>query len=1084
MKLRALLPLALSLACVSIFVPERSPERSQIQPTQPLPKPHAPAPGTNKIVEHHCGNHSCSHDSHTSQGLPTQPRRLVAWPDDVITTLIEQHPEKTAAIEHIREATSFENYAALSTDAAERLIRYSDGVLNRPLALSPFLCWSASVSPAERSAFEEVRSLAFTKQGSLPSAMPALQGDDRWGFTDPDGFTGGEGTPVTIYWSFVPDGTIVPDGNNATAPSDLIAKLNAAYGASPNPNDLTQAPWFPLFDNAFNFWAVTTGNVYIYEPNDDGLDLIDFNNFTSPRGQIGVRGDVRIGGTRIDGNSNVLAFNYFPDVGDMVIDSADSSNLGPGRENFFTNVIAHEHGHGMGLSHVCPVDRTKLMEPFASSSFVGPQFDDILTAQELYGDPLERQGNNKNNNTIATAHNLGLLNDSFNANNLSIANASDVDLFRFQLSGARDLSLTVSPTTQAAYLEGQQNNNGTCSSGTTFAPRTRQNLLVRVLAPDGITVLASSDSGGLGQTEQISNVQLSQANQNYYIEVTGGGENSGSVNNAQMYDIQLNLTDVSTIRLSNFTLTAESCIPANGSPAPGETVQAQVTITNTGTTTATNTSLTLNGSNDLSIDGDATQPVPDLAPNESTTVSYQFSLSGDCGDSETIQFQISSSIGSNALTQNLTLGVETNLFAENFDSTTLGQLPSPFSQSSSNSAANWSTSNSNAASTPNAARTKGSSSTNSAYLVAETLPTIQADSELRFDHSYAIETQFDGGVLEISINGGNWQEWTAAGGSFTQNGYDATISTNYNNPIGGQSAWTGNSGRFVTTIAQFPAAATEQNVQLRWHMASDSSIDSDGWAVDNITISGFECCEQTLPTLSITAIDPVAMEFDASDTGEFVITSSQAIGVDLEISYSISGTATNGDDFTPLAGTITLPANEDMASIILTAVSDSETEGAEEVILTLNSSPDYALATDQAKVIIEDLPFDNYRAENFGNAVENIADDEDFDFDGIANLLEYAFRLDPTQSTTLPIETELLEDGSMQLQLTYVEDTELADISYIVETISELGADNWTQAGVTIERGSTNDGLQTVTATITVSGDAKFMRIRVERITP
>ena len=1006
------------------------------------------------------------------------------WPESVIQTLLTQHPEHSAAIAHIQEATDFETYAALSEEAAKRLIRYSDGVLNRPLALSPFLCWSSSVSPAERSAFEEVRSLAFTKQGSLPTAMPALQGDDRWTFTDPDGFTGVEGTPVTIYWSFVPDGTIVPDGNDATAPSDLIAKLNAAYGASPKPNDLTQAPWFTLFENAFNFWAETTGNLYIYEPNDDGVDLIDLDNFTSLPGQIGVRGDVRIGGTRIDGNSNVLAFNYFPDVGDMIIDTDDSFNLGPGRENFFTNVIAHEHGHGLGMSHVCPVNRTKLMEPFASSSFIGPQFDDILTAQALYGDPFERHDNNKNNDSIATANNLGLLNDNFSVSDLSIANASDIDLFRFQINGARELSLTLSPTSHAAYLEGEQNSNGTCSSGTSFDPSTRQNLILRVLAPDGTTVLASSDSGGLGQPEQLTSVQLPQANQNYYIEITGGGENNSSVNNAQMYDLQLSLTNASPIQLSNFTITAESCIPANDSPDPDETVQAEVTITNTGTASSTGGSLTLTGSNDLNIQGEAILPVPNLGPGESTRLSYQFSLAGSCGDSETIQFTVNSSIGSNALTRNLTLGVETNLFAENFDSTTGGQLPTSFSQSSGNSSANWSTSNSTAASAPNAARTNASASTNSAYLVAETLPTIQADSKLRFDHSYDIETQFDGAVLEISINGGIWQEWTVAGGTFTQNGYDAVISTNYNNPIGGQFAWTGSSNGFVSTIAQFPSAAADQSVRLRWHMASDSSVDSDGWAVDNIRISGFVCCEQTLPTLSVTAIDPVAMEFDTSDTGEFVITSDQALGVDLDINYSLSGTATSGDDYTALSGTVTLPANQDMVSITLTAISDSDSEGDEEAILTLSSSIDYALGTSQAKVTIEDLPFDDYRAENFGSAVENIADDEDFDFDGIANLLEYAFRLDPTQSTTLPIETELLENGSTQLQLTYVEDTELADINYIVETISELGADNWTQAGVTIERGTTSDGLQTVTATITVSGDARFIRIRVERITP
>ena len=431
--------------------------------------------------------------------------------------------------------------------------------------------------------------------------MPALRGDYRWINTAVDGSTGARGRPITIYWSFVPDGTIVPDGNDAYLASDLIAKLNAAYGASPVPSDLRQAPWFTLFENAFGYWAAATGNLYIYEPNDDGAQMINPGDFSSPVGQVGVRGDVRIGGTRIDGNSNVLAFNYFPDIGDMVIDTDDSANLGPGQELFFTNVIAHEHGHGMGLGHVCPINETKLMEPYATTNFTGPQFDDILTAQELYGDPFERQDSNTNNDTIMTARNLGVLDGSFEASQLSIANASDVDLFRFQLSAAKELSLTITPTTEAAYLEGQQNNDGSCTAGTSFNPATRQNLILRVLGPDGTSVLASSDSGGLGQAEDLSGVQLIAANQNYYIEITGGGENSGSVNNAQLYDLQLNLSDSSPILISNFQITAESCIPANGSPDPDESLQAQITVTNNGTTTATDCSLTLSGTSDLTI---------------------------------------------------------------------------------------------------------------------------------------------------------------------------------------------------------------------------------------------------------------------------------------------------------------------------------------------------------------------------------------------------------------------------------------------------------------------------------------------------
>ena len=67
------------------------------------------------------------------------------------------------------------------------------------------------------------------------------------------------------------------------------------------------------------------------------------------------------------------------------------------------NVVEHEHGHGLGLRHVCPVDGTKLMEPFINVGFVGVQFDDIFTMQRLYGDFLEVHGSELDNDSFTRA---------------------------------------------------------------------------------------------------------------------------------------------------------------------------------------------------------------------------------------------------------------------------------------------------------------------------------------------------------------------------------------------------------------------------------------------------------------------------------------------------------------------------------------------------------------------------------------------------------------------------------------------------------------------------------------------------------
>src|SRR5438552_2469969 len=104
------------------------------------------------------------------------------------------------------------------------------------------------------------------------------------------------------------------------------------------------------------------------------------------------------------------------------------------------------------------------------------------------------------------------------------------------------------------------------------------------------------------------------------------------------------------------------------------------------------------------------------------------------------------------------------------------------------------------------------------------LSTIQpasATAQLSFRNNYSLESTFDGGVLEISINGGGtFSDIVTAGGSFVSGGYNATISTAYSSPIAGRMAWSGSSGGFLTTTVNLPASANGQTTVLRWRMAS------------------------------------------------------------------------------------------------------------------------------------------------------------------------------------------------------------------------------------------------------------------------
>ena len=91
-------------------------------------------------------------------------------------------------------------------------------------------------------------------------------------------------------------------------------------------------------------------------------------------------------------------------------------------------------------------------------------------------------------------------------------------------------------------------------------------------------------------------------------------------------------------------------------------------------------------------------------------------------------------------------------------------------------------------------------------------------------------------VLEIAIAGGSFTDIVTAGGSFVTGGYNATISTAFQSPIAGRMAWSGSSGGYITSTVSLPASASGQNVQLKWRMASDSSVSATGVMIDDIAI--------------------------------------------------------------------------------------------------------------------------------------------------------------------------------------------------------------------------------------------------------
>ncbi len=320
----------------------------------------------------------------------------------------------------------------------------------------------------------------------------------RWSSTATDGGGLQQGDPTTLTWSITPDGSTLDSGT-----SDFVAFMDGIYGGGAGP--LSNRPWFPVLSAAFDRWSEVSGVTYVYEPNDDGAPFA-----AGTTGSIGVRGDVRLGGKALDGTSGVLAYNYFPNYGEMVFDTTDNFYTDTsGNSLGLRNVTAHEAGHGLGFSHNCPIDQTKLMEPFVSGLFDGPQHDDILAAHRGYGDPLEP---NDSSGLGSVLSDVGTQLDL-----LSIDGSSDVDYFAFT-AGARPVSIDLAPF-GLSYLNGPQNSDGSCSAGTTLDTLRQNDLTLEVLGSNGQTVIATANAGGPGVIESITDLALNPGN--YFLRVSG-----------------------------------------------------------------------------------------------------------------------------------------------------------------------------------------------------------------------------------------------------------------------------------------------------------------------------------------------------------------------------------------------------------------------------------------------------------------------------------------------------------------------------------------------------------------------------------
>ncbi|MEA5593183.1 Calx-beta domain-containing protein, partial [Rivularia sp. UHCC 0363] len=155
---------------------------------------------------------------------------------------------------------------------------------------------------------------------------------------------------------------------------------------------------------------------------------------------------------------------------------------------------------------------------------------------------------------------------------------------------------------------------------------------------------------------------------------------------------------------------------------------------------------------------------------------------------------------------------------------------------------------------------------------------------------------------------------------------------------------TGSPGTFNTNSSISLTQKIDRNYFIRAHSGpiTQKVTVNTGEDVTDINFGNYST-SNVVPTVSITATDNTATE--AGDTANFRITRTGDTSSALTVNYTVSGSATNGTDYSNLAGSVTIAAGETDADITITPTDDSLVEANENVILTLTSDAAYNLDT-------------------------------------------------------------------------------------------------------------------------------------------
>lgn len=123
--------------------------------------------------------------------------------------------------------------------------------------------------------------------------------------------------------------------------------------------------------------------------------------------------------------------------------------------------------------------------------------------------------------------------------------------------------------------------------------------------------------------------------------------------------------------------------------------------------------------------------------------------------------------------------------------------------------------------------------------------TVANGTLLHFWHTYNFEYGFDGGVIEISTNGG--KTWTDLRKQIIQGGYNLIIGGAQHSAIAGQMAWSGGALGPMSEVVVDLSPYAGANRRIRFRLVCDNGGSGAGWYIDDVSVDSLQTCGQGFP---------------------------------------------------------------------------------------------------------------------------------------------------------------------------------------------------------------------------------------------